>query len=302
LDIINVLLDPILPVFLIIAVGYGFGRLGKTTFEEARIINKVAMSVFLPMLIFGLIANAPIHEFNVPAVFSYLVVEAIVFFIGYLIARRIFKRSAEESVLLAFCGIFANNAFYGLPISILLYGEASVLPITTVITLDSTVTFGGAIIALQLISLGKVSPVKVASSLLRTPVLHAMVLGLIFSLLKVKFPPSVNTFLAFNGAATAPIALYALGVVMSQTAFKLDTTVATFTMIKLIVFPALVGLTLSVFGQLPGKGDLFLLASAGPAGTMAFSLALFHNVKTDTIVMIMLYTSILTLLTLAVLA
>jgi malonate transporter len=89
---------------------------------------------------------------------------------------------------------------------------------------------------------------------------------------------------------------------MSQTAFKLDSTVTTFTAIKLIVFPALVGLTLSIFGLLPGEGDLFLLASAGPAGTMAVSLALFHNVKTDTIVIVMVYTSVLTLVTLAALA
>lgn len=260
------------------------------------------MSVFLPIMIFGLIANAPIHEFNVPAVFSYLIVESVVFFIGYMIARRIFKRSADESVLLAFCGIFANNAFYVLPISILLYGEGGVLPITTVITLDATVTFGGAMIALQLISLGRVSPVAVASSLFRTPVLQAIALGLFVSVMQVEIPSSIETFLTFNGAATAPIALFALGVVMSQTAFKLNSTVATFTAIKIFVFPALVALTLSIFGLLPGKGDLFLLASAGPAGTMAFSLALFHNVKTDTIVMVMVCTSVFTLLTLAVLA
>ncbi|MFT4728198.1 MAG: malonate transporter [Granulosicoccus sp.] len=302
MDIVNVLLDPILPVFLIIAVGYGFGRAGKTTFDEARVINKVAMNVFLPIMIFGLIANAPIYEFNALAVLSYLIVEVIVFFIGYLIARRICNRSKDESVLLAFCGIFANNAFYVLPISLLLYGEAGVLPITTVITLDATITFGGAMIALQVFRLGRVSPVEVASSLLRTPVLQAIVLGLVASLLQVEIPSSVNTFLTFNGAATAPIALFALGVVMSQTAFKLDSTVTIFTGIKLIVFPALVALTLSIFGLLPGKGDLFLLASAGPAGTMAFSLALFHNVKTDAIVMIMVCTSVLTLLTLAALA
>jgi len=302
LDILNVLLDPILPVFFIIAIGYGFGRTGRTTFDEARLINKVAMSVFLPIMLFGLIANAPIHEFNVPAVLSYFFVQVVVFFLGYIIAHRVFKCSADESVLLAFCGIFANNAFYVLPISLLLYGEAGILPITTIITLDATVTFGGAMIALQLIKLGRVSPVEVASSLIRTPVLQAIVLGLIVSVLKVELPSSLETFLTFNGAATAPFALFALGVVMSQTAFKLNATVATFTAIKTVVFPVLVGLTLSIFGMLPGKGDLFLLAAAGPAGAMAFSLALFHNVKTDSIVMIMVYTSVLTLLTLAMLA
>lgn len=302
MNILTVLADPILPVFGIIAVGYAMGKTGRTSIEEARLINRIALTVFLPALLFDLLANAPMHEFNMASVVLYISVQGCIFTIGFLLASRIFHRPADESVLLAFCGIFANNAFYVLPISLLLYGQSGVLPITTVLTMDTTVTFAGVMIALQLIKLGRVAPLQVVATLGKTPLLYAIAMGVVFSLARIEIPGPVQTFLDFNGVAAAPVALYALGVVMSATRFRIDRSIVTFTLIKLLLFPAFIWAGLVVFGLMEGDGGLFLLGSAGPAGTMAFSLALLHGVRTDTIVMIMILTSILTLFTLAALA
>ncbi|ASJ76139.1 AEC family transporter [Granulosicoccus antarcticus] len=302
MNILTVLADPILPVFGIIAVGYAMGRAGRTSIAEARLINRISLTVFLPALLFDLLANAPIHEFNMAAVLLYTSVQAIIFTMGFLLARRVFQRPADESVLLAFCGIFANNAFYVLPISLLLYGESGVLPITTVLTMDTTVTFAGVMIALQLIKLGRVAPLEVVTTIGKTPLLYAIALGVIFSLARFEIPTPLQTFLDFNGVAAAPVALYALGVVMSTTTFVIDRSIVTFTLVKLLLFPAVIWAGLRLFGLMEGDGALFLLGSAGPAGTMAFSLALLHGVRTDAIVMIMIFTSVLTLFTLAALA
>lgn len=302
MNILKVLADPILPVAGICALGYFMGRSGKTSADEARVINRLAMTLFLPAMLLNLLGNAPIHEFNAASVLLYLVVQSIVFTAGFLLARRIFLCGAAESVLLAFCGIFANNAFYVLPISILLYGDAGVLPVTAIIALDSTVTFAGAMIVLQLINLGRVDARSVVLTFARTPVLLAIALGIALSLARINIPAPVQTFLDFNGTAAAPAALFALGVIMSQTQFRIDRPIVTFTLIKLLVFPALIALGLRLFGLMDGDGALFLLSSAGPAGTMAFSLALLHGVRTDALVMIMVLTSVLTLFTLAALA
>ena len=302
LNILTVLADPILPVASICALGYFMGRTGKTSADEARTINRLAMTLFLPAMLLNLLGNAPIHEFDVASVLLYVGVQSVVFSAGFFLARRVFHRGPAESVLLAFCGIFANNAFYVLPISVLLYGEGHVLPVTTIITLDATVTFSGAMIALQLIKLGRVDPIAIATTFLRTPVLPAIALGIVLSLARIDIPQPVQTFLDFNGTAAAPAALFALGVIMSQTAFRLDGAILTFTLVKLLLFPAIIYLCLNAFGLMEGDGQLFLLSSAGPAGTMAFSMALLHGVRTDALVMVMVTTSVLTLFTLAALA
>lgn len=302
MEVLSVLVDPILPVFAILAFGFVLGRRGSITIEDARVINRFAMSVLLPILIFGVLIDAPIREFETRPFLIYVAGEAVIFAIGFLLAHRVFAREAGEAVLLAFCGIFANNVFYGLPIMVILYGPENVLPVTSVITLDSTLTFGGALIALQIIRLGRVTPARLARTILGTPILQAMILGLIVNLAAVEIPKPVETFIGFNGAAGAPVALFALGVVMSQTVFRAEATVITFTLIKLFLFPAVIAIGL-LYGApgAPGTAQ-YVMASAGPAGAMAFSLALLHGIRTDAIAQVIVWTSLFTLITLALLA
>lgn len=302
MEALVVLQDPILPVFAIMALGFVMGRMGVSSAEDALLVNRIAMSVFLPLMIFGVVANAPIRDFAFAPTLVYLLAEAVVFAGGFWLARRVFQRGPRESVLLAFSGIFANNALYILPISVLLYGRENVLPVTTLITLDAVVAFGGAMIAMQLMEKGRVSPGMVARTVLRTPMLIAIIFGMGFGLSGVALPHPVQTFLDFNGAAAAPLALFALGVALSNTAFRPDRAVVTFTLIKLAVFPAAVALGLWVATDNDPAHGLFLLGAAGPAGAMGFSMALLHGVRTEAIAQVMIYTCVLTLFSLAVLA
>ncbi len=302
MEIINVLSNPILPVFAIMAIGFLLGRAAIITVDDARVVNRFAMTILMPILGFDLIANAPIHTFSFAPLLIYAGGQLVVFMIGYLIASRLFKFDPAQAVLLAFCSVFPNTVLYILPIAKLLYGADQILPITTIITWDTAITFGAAIIALQMIDLGKVAPMKVARTLGKNPLLISMVAGLIFSLTRIEIPSSVQTFLDFNGAAAPPVALFALGVVLSQTRFSLDGPVITFTLVKVIAFPAVIWLGFEFLApDAVGRGQ-YLLGAAAPAGAMAFTLALLHGVKTDAIAQVIVNTSILTLVSLAILA
>lgn len=301
-EIAAVLQDPILPVFAIMALGYAMGAIGATSAEQARTVNAVAMSIFLPVLVFGLIANAPIAEFDGRAVLAYLLAQIVMFTLGFWAARRLFGRDPAEAVLLSFCGVFANNAFFTLPIALLIFGPGQVAPIASVITLDATVTFGGSIIALQILGLGEVTPGAVARTLLRTPALQAIALGLIVNLAGLRLADPIQTFVDFNGVAAAPVALFALGVVTSQTPLRVDGPVMLFAAIKLALFPLAVATGLMLLTGAQTDRQMFLLAAAGPAGSMAFALALLYGVRTDAIALIIILTSVLSLISLALLA
>ncbi|MEM6678972.1 MAG: AEC family transporter [Pseudomonadota bacterium] len=297
---LDVLADPILPVFAIAALGYGLGRAGLADMSEARAVNRFAMTVPLPVLVFGLIASAPIERFQPGALAAYALVEGLFFAGGYRLARRVLGRAPDEAVLLAFCGIFANNAFFVLPIALFLHGPDNVIGITQVITLDSTVTFAGSIMALQLIASGRVGPAVVARTMVRSPIIVAIVVGLLVAALGIPLPSSVDTFVFFTGAAAAPLGLFALGVVLSGTVFGRDPAVLVFSTIKLVCFPAAIAAAIWLVGG--AEGARFVLASAGPSGTMAFSLALLYGVRTEAIAQIVLATSVLSLPLLAALA
>lgn len=302
MEILQVLMDPILPVFAIAIIGYYLGSKGHTSVDEARALNRFAMNVLLPVFIFGLIAKAPIHTFSLKPVIAYAISQVIVFTIGYAIAARLFKLTQGEAVLLGFMSMFANNALYVLPISVLLYGEDGVLPISTIVTLDSTVWMALTMIILQMINLGKASVGNVATTLIKTPTLIGVFAGVLYSLFAWPIPASLDTFVGFAGAGAAPIALFSLGVVMSQAKLKPNAVIATFSTIKIIIFPALVWCALELIATDDPDRNLFLLGSAGPAGLTALNLALYYNVRTEAIAQVIIYTSVLTLITLAILA
>lgn len=300
--VLEVLGDPILPVYAIMAVGFVLGRNGFVSVDDARTLNRIALSLFLPLLLFDLLGRAPLSAFDPVRVGTYFAVECVVFGAGFMLARRLFKIEAKEAVLLSFASIFANTVLIVLPIAILLYGRDGVLPITSIVSLDSSITFACAIVALQLIGMGKVTPMAVVRMVGRSPLLWAIGLGTAFNLSGLSLPASVGTFIEFNGHAAPPLALFSLGVVLSKTPLRADLPVLFFAMVKFIAFPALIYVAMITVAPHAPDTPLYAFGSAGPAGTMAFALALLYGAPTERVAQVIVLTNVLTLFSLALLA
>ncbi len=299
--VLGTLVDPIVPVFAIMAVGFALGRTGVLAVAEARTLNRVVMAVFLPILVFDLTSTARLDAFRPLPVLIYFGAEMSVLALGFALGRFVFRLSAAESFLLAFGAIFTNTVMYVLPLSLLLYGEEAALPVASIVTLDSTLVFALAIVTTQLLT-REAHPAAAAAALARNPIIVAIVFGLAVNLGGLALPAPLATFVDFNGAAAPPLALFALGVVMSATSLRIDGVVATFSAIKMVAFPLAVftGLQLAAPGE-PAK-DLFVFVAAGPAGAMAFTLALLHQVPHEAVGRLIIVTTVLTLASLAVLA
>ena len=303
-DVLNVLFDPILPVFAILFVGYIAGRLGKMTDEEARILNRFAMTVLLPVFVFRAVAFAPITDFNIAALGLYASAQAVLYAVGFVIAHKVFRLGVSESILLGFCGVFANNAYYVLPIAKLLYGETATLPVASIVIMDAVLAFGGTMVALEARK-GRdagAGLALVAKRIAQLPLIWALTLGLLFSAGAIAIPAPINTFTSFVGNAASPIALFAMGVILAATPIKPEPVAIVISGLKAVIFPATIAALLYTLLPPSDTLSLFVLASAGPAGVMAFSLALLYSVRTDAIMQVTVWTSVLTLISLAFLA
>ncbi len=300
----SVLIDPILPVFAILFIGFVAGRMRWTSDADARVLNRFAMAVLLPIFIFRALALAPLAAFEVGPLLLYALVEALLYFAGYQVARHVFGRGPRESLLLGFCCIFANNAYYVLPLSQLLYDEASTLPITSIIILDATFAFGCTMVALDVME-GRdagASAGKAALRIAKLPIVWALGLGAVFGLGLLPLPAPIETFATFVGQAASPVALFAMGVILAATQLRPTALTAFVGTMKIAVFPLAIWATLTAFSDASPSTDMFVLGSAGPSGVMAFSLALLYGVRTDAIMQVIVWTSVLTLGTLAWLA
>lgn len=299
---LSVLTHDILPVFALLALGFLLGRGGIFARQDAASANRVALMVLQPGLIFPLIATVPFADFELRALLTYGACEALAFAAAFALARRVFGCERLEAWLLAMAVIFVNSLLYIRPISLLIYGESGALPVTAVVAWDTAVAFAFFIISSDLIAKPSAGPLPALKRLSVNPTLIAIGLGVVVNLSGLELPEPILTACAFAGAGTAPLVLFALGVLLSGQSLRPSAVVTTYAALKLLAFPLLVTLAVWLAGASAQWQAQFTLLAAGPSGAMAFALALLHGVRTDRIAAVTIWTSALSLLSLAALA
>jgi predicted permease len=298
---LHVLTHNILPVFAMLALGFVMGRAGTVKQEEARTLNRIAFLVLQPPLIFLLLTGLDLSAFRFDAIGLYALAEIFSFLSAFALAARVFGCETAEAFLLAMCVVFVNSLLYVWPISTLIYGEEGARPIAAIVALDASVSFAFFIIGIEIIA-GKKGAAAALPRIVKNPVLVTILLSIALNLTHLPIPDPILTAARFAGAAAAPMTLFAMGVVLSSHAIAPSAPVAAIAGLKLIAFPALVWALFAALSPANPWEPLFVLAAAGPAGAMAFSLALLHGVRTDRIAPVIIWTSILSLASLAWLA
>jgi predicted permease len=285
-----------------LALGFLLGRLGKISRVEATAVNRVAFLVLQPALIFPLINGLDWSAFRLDAIALYAACQALLFTVAYLIASRLLKRERLEAWLLAMATVFVNTLLYIWPISFLIYGETAALPISALVAWDSAFSFAFFIVTTDLMANPKASPLQSLRRVSANPVLIAIAAGALTNALNIPLPEPVLTAMHFAGAGASPLTLFALGVILSGHALTPSSTIVTMSGLKLLVFPVMVWFALHLGQRPPEWNTLLLMGAAGPSGAMAFALAMLHGVRTDQIAPVIIWTSALSLLSLAWLA
>jgi predicted permease len=197
--------------------------------------------------------------------------------------------------------IFVNSLLYIWPISYLIYGEQAALPITAIVALDASITFAFFIISMELMA-GTGATGGAFKRITTNPVLIAIMLGVVLNAVAIPVPDPVITAAKFIGAGAAPLTLFALGVILSGHPITPQPVTIAIGALKLFAFPLIVWVAISTLSPGNAWQPLFVLNAAGPSGAMAFALAMLYNVRTDAIAPVIIWTSTLSLLSLAYLA
>ena len=285
-----------------LALGFLLGRFGKVSRDEAAAINRVAFLVLQPALIFSLVNNLNWSSFRFDAIALYATCQIALFTVAFFIARKVFQRETLEAWLLAMATIFVNTLLYIWPISYLIYGESAALPVTAVVAWDSAFTFAFFIITTDLLANRNVAPLRSVRRVATNPVLIAIVVGSLGNLLAIPTPEPILTAMHFAGVGAAPLTLFALGVILSGQTLVPNGAVYVMSGLKLLAFPILIWSALHIGDRPADWNALLVLSAAGPSGAMAFALAMLHGVRTDTIAPVIIWTSTLSLVSLAWLA
>ncbi|MBO6758951.1 MAG: AEC family transporter [Roseibium sp.] len=304
LPVIDALQTAILPVFAALALGYGLGWRGVLDRGDATAINKFVILCALPALLFGLVARAPLDQFNAAVMLTYLASEVLVYGLGFALCYWVFRRPVLEALLLGMAACFANHVFFVYPIAQAVIGPEAALPVAAVMAMDAVVLYGATILLLDVVSAGRGSAVKIARQIGTNPLILSLAAGVLVNLSGIGLHDGVGQYVDFVGAATAPAALFALGVMLSAVPLRrLEGATATTIGLKIIVHPIVFsGLAGLAGGTAALWTESVLLVAAGPCGAMPFVLALRYGIDPTLLMKAILLSTTATVGTLALLA
>jgi len=242
----EVIISALLPITIILLLGYFAGYHHDFTKDQASILNRLVMLYALPLTLFsGLVTSSFTEIIEQKDLAIGLFIGMIAFyFVVYVVSRYVFKQSNKLSALLALAIAGPAVPFVGIPVLGSLFGTISAMPVAIASVYMNLIQVPVTII---LLSMGngdaKDQQSKAKSfwshvlSALKEPVVWAPLLALVFVLIRVKFSaPFISSF-DLLGKATGGVALFASGIILFSYKVTFNKTVLLTVLAKNIVLP-----------------------------------------------------------------
>ncbi|MEL6642416.1 MAG: AEC family transporter [Pseudomonadota bacterium] len=290
-----------LPFFALIGLGYWAGRTGFFNDEATAYLTKFVFYFALSAMLFRFSANLSLAEvLDWNFVGAYLSGTLVIYLLATLVA--LFRsRGVEEAAVEAQCAVIGNVGFLGVPMLVLLLGEAAVGPVLLVLAVDLTV-FGSLIVILITgsrdgrMTLGVLRTVGLG--LLRNPMIVSISLGLFWSAYALPIPGPVNEFLSILGAAATPGALFAIGASLASKSAERVSVAVWLSTCKLALHPAAVAIAALMFFPVePYAAGVMIAAAALPVAGNVFILAQHYGVAPQRVSATILISTVVSVLT-----
>ena len=210
------LLDIILPVFVVIGIGYLMTWRSLISDTAIDGLVRFTQNFAIPCLLFRAISQIDLGaSVSVPLIFSYYLGAFASFFAGYLGARIFFKRSPVDAVAIGFCCLFSNTVLLGLPITERAYGKDALAANFAIITFHAPLCYMLGVTAMEIArnqAKGLVNGAKqVANAMFHNPFVIAIFLGLFTNLTNLPLPKPLVDGVDLLASAALPTALFSLG-------------------------------------------------------------------------------------------
>ncbi len=220
----NPVLSALIPVMLLIAIGFIAGRAGWIRAEATKDLSNLVFMVLTPALLFRTMSTVQVQNLNFKPVAMYFVAAGLLFFAMYF-----WQGATRRAAVLGLGATFSNTLVIGTPLIGLAYGEAGLITLFTLISVHALVLLTMATVVLEL-SVAREAAASGASTgcpMFRTiltaarngiihPVPLPIIVGLLFAQTGWVVPEVVDKPLQLLGNAFGPLALLLVGVTVTH--------------------------------------------------------------------------------------
>lgn len=278
---INILIKDILPIFVIMFLGYLAGKRKVFNSTDSKILNKLVLTYALPAALFVSIVKADramLFDDLKLTIVSFVIITAL-FLWSYFSCYKFFKHTKSEAAVCALISGSPTIGFLGFAVLEPIYGATAttglVVAIVSIVVNAINIPIGLALLnngkggSTQMIK--KSNPVLDA---LKEPVCWAPILAVILVLLGIRFPTVLDPNFELIAKANSGVAVFAAGLTLSGMKFQLDGEVVYNTLLKLVLMPAILLIVGLLFHMEADKLQMMVLAGALPP---AFSGIIIGN-------------------------
>ena len=291
-----ILMFSTLPLFGLVLIGYSAGKFSILDRSDATVLLRLVAIIIVPFFGIKIIGNFRYEFVNWGLYWSYFFAQSMIYFGGFSLAKLLFRRSAPEAIIIGMTSAFSNHLFFVYPIALFEFGAKDIVPIETIIAADF-VTVALSVCALDITSQKNFNLKAILRMQIYNPALVGLFLGLIVQLSNLNLPQTFQRLIEFVCNAGTPVALIAMGILLSfgtnKTQLALSILIA---LLKIVTFPIILLLLLLYFNFDMSISTTTLMVSAAPIGAMGLVFAAIYNITTDAVVRSGVITYILALI------
>jgi malonate transporter and related proteins len=271
--------DLILPVFAVIVTGWIVGYMGYLSRTLSDALIHFAYNIAMPALLIVTIAQEPGHSlinwrflvaFGGGSLLCFMLVLGIMSIHG--------SRSLASRTMHGMAASMTNTGFVALPVLQAIYGQRAVLPAAIATVFVAVVMFPTTVILLELDQRdargSRTPPMATVKHIVLNPMVISTLIGMLLSVLDLRMPGPVLTYLGIFADALTPCALFAIGLGLSIDGLRANIGRSSLlSAVKLVIMPLIVyGLSVSL-GLDPLYTIAAVICAAVPTAKTVYILA-----------------------------
>lgn len=286
------------PILIMLIIGAGLHW--KFSFNLKALSNLITYCL-MPAAVFINIYETQVNATVMGSITVYLLIFSISLMLISWAVGKMLKLERKHAAIFSNSIVLINSGNYGIPVSQMLFYAnplgTSIQIIIVIFQNIMTYTYG----LYNLISTTK-SGLDILKSLLRLPMVHALIIGALMNYWNIGIPISIRIPIDYLANAFISIALITLGVQLAQIDIKtiFNKLILFSTFGRLIVGPLLAFGLINLLGLDGVVAQSLFIASAFPTSRNSSTLALEYNVEPNLAAQIVLFSTVISCLTVTV--
>ena len=271
----------VVPIFLLIALGFAAARLGLFPAETARGLNLFVFNLAIPALLFRAMVNLDTAATAPWALWgAYFAAAAVVWLAALGLARLVPGLEPAGGSAAGIGAAFGNLVLLGIPLALGHFGARATVYGALIVSVHAPLQWLVATLIAEWAGRGRGRPLAVilrdfVFGLAANPILASLAAGFLWRLAGLPLPEISDRVIALLGQAAVPSALFALGLALAGYSLRGQwTAMGVLVALKLALFPlAAYVMAYHVFALPPLAAAVVVLFAAMPTGANAYLFA-----------------------------